>query len=546
MTTQITLPPDTRSVGSGNPPQDMNAVIEALMAMSATSYCMPTADVTGTNDAINFNAALGASGQIVLGPGTYYLGATVGPMTTGQWIVCLPGVLIHWIGTGDCFRFVDTSTYTTRTGSGGGLIGRPVIDGTGSGSGSAGIHAGDIVQLHFDVAIQNFTGTGDIAAYFDNQNYWTEQAVASIWTNNCTQDVVFNCGGATTSAGSFDRGKFTIYLSHKTFTGDCITFQNGAYMVGGLLEVYGNINSSASAFTHSVFTITGSAPGGHPAGASLLSGCLLNINLESDEGLAHTFQTINFGSISNTITNCAGSVNFGGGNQFATSNITTVTTQFTFNGPVIGDVTLNENVLTGRLAVPSSASFFSNLYIADIGSSPGTPAGGGYLYVDSSGLLHYLGAGGADTIVGRSSSAGASVSFKPANPTGTTSTTAVMMGLGTTCVFTPSSTGKVRVTMCGNWYTSGTAVNGTLGGRYGTGTAPANGVAVTGTRFGVGSADQPLKTASTGFGLSWSITEIVTGLTVGTAYWFDIAESVAAGGTTQTGNVVCSIDELAV
>jgi len=49
MTTQIQLPPDTRSVGSGNPPQDMNAVIDALMAMNATSYCMPTTDSTGVS-----------------------------------------------------------------------------------------------------------------------------------------------------------------------------------------------------------------------------------------------------------------------------------------------------------------------------------------------------------------------------------------------------------------------------------------------------------------------------------------------------------------
>ena len=137
----------------------------------------------------------------------------------------------------------------------------------------------------------------------------------------------------------------------------------------------------------------------------------------------------------------------------------------------------------------------------------------------------------------------ASVSYYPSNPAGTVSATAVMMGLGTTCVFTPKNTGKVRVTMCGTWYTAGTAVAGIFGGRYGTGTAPANGVASTGTRFGTGTSDSTPKTASTGNGMFFSITDILS-LAAGTAYWFDLAEASAAGDTTETGNIVCTIDEL--
>jgi hypothetical protein len=80
-------------------------------------------------------------------------------------------------------------------------------------------------------------------------------------------------------------------------------------------------------------------------------------------------------------------------------------------------------------------------------------------------------------------------------------------------------------------------------GRYGTGTAPANGVAVTGTRFGTGASDDTPEAAHTGNGMFFSITEILS-LAAGTAYWFDLAEASAAGDTTETGNIVCSIDEL--
>jgi hypothetical protein len=473
--------------------------------------------------------------------------ATVGPLVTGQWILCLPGVFINWKGTGDCFQFTDSSTYTARTTAGAGIIGRPIIDGTSAGDGSCALHAGDILGLRFDIGVQNFTGSTDIAVHLDNQVYWTEQAIGVAHILGCTQDVVFDCSGADTSAGSYDRGDFTFYVQHTTFTGDSVTWQNGAFLVGGRLRIFGNYSSSSSTFSHAILSITGSAPAGHPSGDSGLAQCQLDINVESDEALAHTFQTVNFGSTSNGIINCSGNVSFGPGNQFTASNITTVSDQFTFVGPVVGDTTLNETSLTGRLAVPSSASFFSSLYIGATSAAPGAPATGGYLWVDNTNNdLHFYGTSAVDTVLARHGGPvlAASVSYKPSNPAASTSASVVMAGLGGTCTFTPKTTGKTRVTFCGTWYTSGTAVNMTLSGRYGTGTAPSNGDATAGTRFGTGSSDWTMKTASTGAGEAFSFTDILT-LTAGTAYWFDLAESVLSGGTTEIGNVVCSIDELA-
>jgi hypothetical protein len=360
---------------------------------------------TGTAaDAARINAAIArlpaAGGQVILGGGTWNLNATIGPLATGQWITCQPGVLINWLGTGDCFRLADTSVYTARTIQGGGITGRPIIDGTSSGAGSCAVHAGDILQLRLDVAVQNFTGAGDIGVHFDNQSYWTEQAVASIWVNACTRDVVFDCSGAVTSQGSYDRGDFTIYVQHTTFTGDSVVFQNGAYLVGGRLRIFGNYASSSSPFTAAVLKLTGSAPGGHPVSVSNMAQCELDINVESDGGLANTFQTVNFGSSSNTILSCGGNVSYGPGSQFTASNITTLSSQFTFGlAAVTGDNTLNEATLTGRLAVPSQAFFFSSVFVGEIGSAPATPTSGGYLYVDATGRLHYLDPAGTDTVL---------------------------------------------------------------------------------------------------------------------------------------------------
>lgn len=72
----------------------------------------------------------------------------------------------------------------------------------------------------------------------------------------------------------------------------------------------------------------------------------------------------------------------------------------------------------------------------------------------------------------------ASASFQPSNPTGTVSlNTLVMMGLGSTVVYTPASTGIVIVTL-GGWTNIATAANIiTAGARYGTVAGPATTVA---------------------------------------------------------------------
>lgn len=111
--------------------------------------------------------------------------------------------------------------------------------------------------------------------------------------------------------------------------------------------------------------------------------------------------------------------------------------------------------------------------------------------------------------------------FTPANPTATASQTLVMMGLGTTCAYTPAGSGIVLVNVTG-FGTTATAVQAiSIAGRYGTGTAPANGVAVTGTRFG-GVGDGSIRPTAAATFESFALTALLT-LTPATAYWFDVA-----------------------
>jgi len=113
--------------------------------------------------------------------------------------------------------------------------------------------------------------------------------------------------------------------------------------------------------------------------------------------------------------------------------------------------------------------------------------------------------------------------FAPANPGSTASATLVMMGLGSTCTYTPTGKGKVLVGVTGVYTNLTAAANVNIGPRYGTGTAPANGVAVTGTRFG-GAADVECGSSLSPVTRPFAFTDVLS-LTAGTAYWFDLGLS---------------------
>jgi hypothetical protein len=120
------------------------------------------------------------------------------------------------------------------------------------------------------------------------------------------------------------------------------------------------------------------------------------------------------------------------------------------------------------------------------------------------------------------------VGFTPANPTGTTSLTQVMMGLGSSCTYTPGSSGLVLVVVTFGFYTLTGATSVTLSGQYGTGAAPANGAAVTGTLFG-GTAAETYGGTEFATGSRQMAFTAVLSLTAGTTYWFDVAVATTTG-----------------
>jgi hypothetical protein len=128
----------------------------------------------------------------------------------------------------------------------------------------------------------------------------------------------------------------------------------------------------------------------------------------------------------------------------------------------------------------------------------------------------------------------------PSNPTGTSSTAGVMMGLGgpSKAVITPTITGKVFFAMNGN--IANNTANATAFALlyYGSGTAPINGgTALTGPVGNQG-------TKAAGLTIPFALCGIATGLTLSTAYWFDLVVGVVGASTGSVSGINATAFEL--
>lgn len=130
---------------------------------------------------------------------------------------------------------------------------------------------------------------------------------------------------------------------------------------------------------------------------------------------------------------------------------------------------------------------------------------------------------------------------QPSNPSGTTSATAVMMGLGvTTCRFTPTYSTRMYVSIDGVVGNATALGNTGTGGRYGTGAGPANGAAATGS--GIGNS-QTITSSTANALVPFNITGIIT-VVPGTTYWVDLTLSSSNGANSAASGIDCLVFEL--
>ena len=215
-----------------------------------------------------------------------------------------------------------------------------------------------------------------------------------------------------------------------------------------------------------------------------------------------------------------------------TFNFSGQTSQFSsqITSAAIGTATISNTTIT-------SVNITSNFFYHGLSYTFPTPITSAITSVTTAGGLNIVGITSPIISFGWNSAA---LSAAPLNPTGTTSTVGVMLGLGSKCTITPLFSTRVQFQFYGDVVesASGTA---TFNGHYGTGAAPTNGSLVTGStattspQFSQGNAVGAIG--------PFSITGIMSGLTPSTAYWLDMA-LVTTAGTTSAVNVGCMAHEM--
>lgn len=143
------------------------------------------------------------------------------------------------------------------------------------------------------------------------------------------------------------------------------------------------------------------------------------------------------------------------------------------------------------------------------------------------------------TIIRASSYSLALTHSTPANATGNGTATFKMNG--SACTITPTSTGRVVFTITGDMVqdTSGDGTSIKLA--QGTGSAPANAAAVTGT---VISATNTWTGLTGALVVPFAITASKVGLTVNVPVWFDLQIADVTGGVASVTNLDCTAHEI--
>jgi hypothetical protein len=140
------------------------------------------------------------------------------------------------------------------------------------------------------------------------------------------------------------------------------------------------------------------------------------------------------------------------------------------------------------------------------------------------------------------STAGSVLQASPSNPTGIASLGGLMSGVGAACTITPKFSTRLNVNFNGSISNTVAADGASSTIRFGVGTPPVNGAALTGTVVGSAVVANPMQSA--GGLMPFSIEAIVTGLTPGIPVWLDLSLAAVTGGTASLQNLSCDAFEM--
>ena len=517
----------------------------------------------GSNTQLQYNSG-GSFGGIVgvasngtmvtFNSGTLVLnGATSGTTTLNASAVA-SGTLTLPAATDTLTANAAAQTLTNKTITGptltGTVAGNPTLSGNPTFSGTANFSG--VFQI--GGSTQTFPGSGVLVGAGDTQTL-TNKSIAGSEINSGTVSATYLPTATSGAKGVVQTDGSTISVSSGTIScttgttsqlgclepdGSTITVSNGVITstaAGSAAAITIGTTTITSGSTGKVLYQNGASPGG-TIGEYTITGTG-NVVMSASPTLSGTVGgNLTFGgnlTLSGTLT--AASLATPGSIAGSICSSSGGAIYYVPGANCYGGAVLSLNSLTGLLSITAGNGISvtpSNPNI-QVTCSNGTTGAVGCLQVGN-GLAV---SSGTVSLALTNATLQASLGSPTGCSTGCRTTTYVMMGLGGTATVTPVYSGRVLVQFFGNLTNnSGTGIANTEM-LYGTGTAPSNGTAQTGTRVG------PSVGNSTGTqgAVPFSVGGIITGLSTGTAYWFDLALNANTAGTSTVGGVYASIME---
>ena len=355
-------------------------------------------------------------------------------------------------------------------------------------------------------------------------------------TSNNTDIIMFNFPSSVVGGGLRD---LNIVGSLSTSaTQNVVVVQSAAYVVMSYLYVTGGLFAFQEGGVNNVIEHISFSGKGLNGGSMISTGANTFIDDYFDNSGVTTkwgalINPTGFGTGENHFIHCDFSGTYSVGSLEVAGNGFVTIFGAIFSSSVKIDASNSWTGITGSWFGTGTVTNASPLTITD-----STVVGGGTMTVTGTGLRNC--AGNIAIFCGGTT---ATMQASAGNPAGTISSASRMTGIGSTCTITPLFGSRAVITIGGNVQNTTAGDGAQLNLYYGSGPAPANGAATTGT----------LTTASAALGVSAGNSlavpfnlgsVVVTGLTPGTAYWFDLALAVITGGTASATGVWCSAFEL--
>lgn len=305
------LPPDTRAIGTVNPPADMNAVVDVLNGRHHNMFYLDNygADPTGASlsDTAFTSCYSDAAASVLTHSGAMII-ASAGTYAFSVNTFVISDCRIGFRGAG---RYATTFTTTGNTGTllrfsaatGGANSAAPVSGftayGWGAGAAVNGVQYGDRLNGSLtDVTVTGFGGAGSRGFWFNDTTGLSE---GSFLVCNADQNTVnYDFDGA----GSFDYSHMFLHLVATTAGGNSavgLRMVNAMHSNGSVIHLTGNA-SATTGLTTTVLQV-----GASTSDTCHIQGTVLNVMVEADTSVGTVKDVLIQGATANAgIIHCNG------------------------------------------------------------------------------------------------------------------------------------------------------------------------------------------------------------------------------------------------